>query len=125
MHPYNVLYERLLKIKKLYPLEVQEYNLIYGEVYYNSSSIHCYYPDYFPRQLTIFPCHAIYSPDSICCKNYNAPLSCEYKLDSKNRLIAQDKTKIRLSNKQSIQFLCRVCGYIPKNKFQILIPKTL
>ena len=125
MNPYSILYERLLKIEKLYPLEVQEYNLIYGEVYYDYSSIHCYYPNYAPRQLTIFPCHPNYSPDIVCCKNYSAQVSCEYKLDCKNRLVTQDKAKIRLRNKQAIQFLCRVCGYIPKNKFQFLIPKTL
>ena len=125
MHPYNVLYERLLKIEQLYPLEVQEYNLIYGEIYYDSTSIYCYYPNYAPRQLTIFPCHAIYSRYTVCCKNYSTHVSCEYKLDSKNRLITQNKAKIRLRNKQAIQFLCRVCGYISKNKFQFLIPKTL
>jgi len=119
---YTYLIERLEKYKSLNPLETEEYSLIYGKIFYDTETIWC--GDYYSSHLSIESGRG-FTGDLLYCRDDTSHNMCAYQLDSKNRLISKNKTKIRMSNKRAIKFLCRVCGYIPKNRFQILIPKPL
>lgn len=118
---YTYLIERLEKYRSLNPLEREEYSLIYGKIFYDTETIWC--GDY-THYLSI-QSGRCFTGDLLYCRDDASNNRCTYQLDSKNRLVSKDKTKIRISNKRAIKFLCRVCGYIPKNRFQILIPKPL
>lgn len=117
---YNILLDRVLKIEKEFPLEVQDYTLNYGEVYYDNFSIRCILGS--NKILSIFVPHSNYSVNSIICQSYLPVCGCEYKVDTKNRLVSIDDTRRRLLNKKAIRFLCKVCGYTSKNKYQLLVP---
>ena len=117
---FDTIKDRLQEIEVKYPLETQECSLIYGEIFYDTEMIWCDYNNH----LSIESGRS-FTGDLLYCRDDVSHSTCTYQLDSKNRLVSKDKTKIRISNKRSIKFLCRVCGYIPKNRFQILIPKPL
>ena len=119
---FELIKDRLQETEIKFPLETEECNLIYGEIFYDIETIWCNYKDIYP--LTIESGRG-FTGDLLYCRDNESRNTCTYQLDSKNRLVSKDKTKIRMSNKRAIKFLCRVCGYIPKNRFQILIPKPL
>ena len=120
-HIFDTIKDRLQEIKVKYPLETEENNLIYGEIFYDIRKIWC--GDY-SKDLSI-QSGGDFARDLLYCRDDFSYNGCAYRLDSKNRLISEDKTRIRMSNKRAIKFLCRVCGYIPKNRYQILVPKPL
>lgn len=119
-NPFDIIKNRLEKIKIAYPLEKEEYSLIYGKISFDKEVMWCEYNDHISIESG-----RGFAGDLLYCRDYVSHNMCAYQLDSKNRLVSKDKTKMRMSNKRAIKFLCRVCGYIPKNKYQILIPKPL
>ena len=119
---FRLIKDRLQETEIKFPLETEECSLIYGKIFYDAETIWCNYKDIYP--LTIESGRG-FAGDLLYCRDDASHNTCTYQLDSKNRLVSKDKTKIRMSNKRAIKFLCRVCSYIPKNRFQILIPKPL
>ena len=118
---FDTIKDRLQKIKVKCPLETEEYSLIYGKIFHDAETIWC--GDYI-RYLSIESGRG-FTGDLLYCRDDASSNRCTYQLDSKNRLVSNVKTRIKMSNKRAIKFLCRVCGYIPKNKYQILVPKPL
>lgn len=118
---FDIIKNRIEKIRIAYPLEKEEYSLIYGKIFFDTEIIWC--GDY-THYLSIRSGRG-FTGDLLYCRDDESHNRCTYQLDSKNRLVSKDKTKIRMSNKRGIKFLCEICGYIPKNKYQILIPKPL
>lgn len=119
---FELIKDRLQEIEIKCPLETEECNLIYGKIFYDTETIWCNYKDIYPL---IIESGRGFDGDLLYCRDVKSHNICTYQLDSKNRLVSKDKTKIRMSNKRAIKFLCRVYSYIPKNRFQILIPKPL
>ena len=117
---FELIIDRLQETEIKFPIETEEYNLIYGEISYDTEIMWCEYNEHLAIEAG-----RGFNEDLLYCRDDVSHNMCTYYLDSKNRLVSKDKTKIRISNKKAIKFLCRVCGYIPKNKFQILIPEPL
>ena len=118
---FDTIKDRLQEIKAKCPIETEEYNLIYGKIFFDTETIWC--GDYI-HHLSIESGRG-FAGDLLYCRDDSSHNRCTYQLDSKNRLVSKIKTRIKMSNKRAIKFLCRVCGYIPKNKYQILVPKSL
>ena len=118
---FKLIKDRLQEIKVKCPIETEEYSSIYGKIFFDIETIWC---GDWSHHLSIESGRG-FAGDLLYCRDDASHNRCTYQLDSKNRLVTGVKTKIRMSNKKAIKFLCRVCGYIPKNRYQILIPKPL
>ena len=117
---FDIIKTRLEKIGISYPLEKEEYSLTYGKIFFDSGII---WNERIDNVIIEFGIDS--EGDVLYCIDDSENSSCKYRLDSENRLITSDISKYRYFSKRGIKFLCDICGYIPKNSFQILVPKPL
>lgn len=117
---FDIIKNRLEKIGITYPLEKEEYSLTYGKIFFDTDII---WNERIDNVIIEFGIDS--EGDVLYCIDDEKSSSCRYRLDSENRLTTRDILKHRYSSKRGIKFLCDICGYIPKNSFQILVPKPL